>query len=189
MKCPVPVLLSAAAMLVLLAIASPAQAADDDATREIVVGKYATKAPEGFTRQQPRSKIIAYEFSVAPAEGDEQPGRLTIMSAGGTLDANLDRWYGQFSQPDGSSTRDRAKVEKKSIAGHDVHFVNIAGTYDDKPAPFSQQGVARPNYRMLGAIVALPEGNVYFKFYGPRQTIADKQEAFRKMIEELKQRD
>ena len=186
MKCPVPVLLSAAAMLVLLAIASPAQAADDDATREIVVGKYATKAPEGFTRQQPRSKIIAYEFSVAPAEGDEQPGRLTIMSAGGTLDANLDRWYAQFSQPDGSSTRDRAKVEKKTIAGHDVHFVNITGTYDDKPAPFSQQGVARPNYRMLGAIVTLPEGNVYFKFYGPRQTIADKQEAFRKMIEELK---
>ena len=188
MKRHATILLSVTVMLVLLAIGSPAQAADDTA-RDIVVGKFQTKAPEGFTRQQPRSKIIAYEFSVAPAEGDEQPGRLTIMSAGGSLDANLDRWYAQFSQPDGSSTRDRAKVEKKSIAGHDVHFVNIAGTYDDKPAPFSQQGVARPNYRMLGAIVALPEGNVYFKFYGPRQTIADQQEAFRKMIEELKQRD
>jgi len=112
MKRPAPILLSATAMLVLLASGSPAQAADDDATRDIVVGKYATKAPEGFTRQQPRSKIIAYEFSVAPAEGDEQPGRLTIMSAGGTIDANLDRWYAQFSQPDGNSTRDRSRKSR-----------------------------------------------------------------------------
>jgi hypothetical protein len=174
-------------MLVLLAINSPTLAADDG-TRDIVVGKYVTKAPESFTRQQPRSKIITYEFSVPAAEGDEQPGRLTVMSAGGTVEQNLDRWYQQFTQPDGSKTRDRARVEKKTVAGHDVHFVNIAGTYDDKPAPFAAQGVARPNYRMLGAIVALPEGNVYFKFYGPRQTIADNQEGFRKMIEELKEK-
>lgn len=185
---PAFVLLSALMTLAPLAMCSTARA-EDDATRDIIFGKYLVKAPEAFTRQQPRSKIIAYEFSVPAAEGDEQPGRLTVMSAGGTIEANLDRWYAQFSQPDGSNTRDRAKVEKKMVAGHDVHFVNIAGTYDDKPAPFAAQGVARENYRMLGAIVVLPEGNVYFKFYGPRQTIADNQEAFRKMIEGMKERD
>ncbi len=185
MKRPTFAIFSALTTLALLAASVPAMAADDG-TRDIVVGKYQTKAPENFTRQQPRSKIIAYEFSVPAAEGDEQPGRLTVMSAGGTVEQNLDRWYQQFSQPDGTSTRDRAKVEKKTVGGHDVHFVNIAGTYDDKPAPFAAQGVERPNYRMLGAIVVLPEGNVYFKFYGPRQTIADNQEAFKKMIEELK---
>ena len=184
---PAFVLLSALTMFVSLAVCLPAMA-EDDATRDIVFGKYVVKAPEKFTRQQPRSKIIAYEFSVPAAEGDEQTGRLTVMSAGGTVEANLDRWYAQFSQPDGSSTRNRAKVEKKAVAGHEVHFVNIAGTYDDKPAPFAAQGVARENYRMLGAIVVLPEGNVYFKFYGPRQTIADNQEAFRKMIEEMKEK-
>src|SRR5574341_2055418 len=31
---------------------------------------------------------------------------------GGSVEANLDRWYGQFEQPDGSSTRERAKVSK-----------------------------------------------------------------------------
>ncbi|MBX9788136.1 MAG: hypothetical protein K2Y37_04415 [Pirellulales bacterium] len=179
------VVLSALITLVVLTNGSRTLA-EDDGTRDIVFDKYVVKAPEKFTRQTPRSKIIAYEFSVPAADGDEQPGRLTVMSAGGTIEANLDRWYAQFAQPDGSSTRNRAKVEKKTVAGHDVHFVNIAGTYDDKPAPFAAQGVARENYRMLGAIVVLPEGNVYFKFYGPRQTIADNQEAFRKMIEAMK---
>ncbi len=35
---------------------------------------------------------------------------------GGSVEANLDRWYGQFQQPDGGSTRERAKVRSRRRA-------------------------------------------------------------------------
>ena len=60
---------------------------------------------------------------------DTEDGRLTIMGAGGSIEANIDRWYGQFKQPDGSSTKDKAKVSKSKVAGQTVHMVDISGTF------------------------------------------------------------
>ena len=106
------------------------------------------------------------------------------MAAGGTVDANVERWYGQFTQPDGKSTKERTKTEKIKVAGHDVLMVDISGTYDDKPSP-REAGVKRDGYRMLGAIVSLPETNVYFKFYGPEKTVGAQEKAFDELIKGL----
>lgn len=153
----------------------------------IEMGPLKFNAPAKFKAQRPRSDIIAYEFASPPAEGDEQGGRLTVMAAGGSIDQNIERWYTQFTQPDGSSTKKASKVEKEEVQGLKVHLVDIPGTFIDKPAPFAPgPGVKRENYRMLGAIVESPEGNVFFKFYGPEKTIAQDAEAFREMITGLK---
>lgn len=170
------------ALFAALCATSPAWA-DDKSTIEI--GKLAFTAPAAFARQQPRSQIVAYEFSTKPAEGDKQAGRLTVMISGGGVEQNIARWYGQFTQPDGKETKDRAKTEKKEIAGETAHFVDIAGTYDDKPGPFAP-GVKRENYRMLAAIVPSAEGLVFFKFYGPEKTVAAGADDFRKFIESAK---
>jgi hypothetical protein len=107
------------------------------------------------------------------------------MGAGGGVEANVERWYGQFTQPDGGSTRERAKVTKKKLAGHDVHLVDISGTYRDQRGPMAP-AVERPNYRMLAAIVETDTlGTYYIKLYGPKQTIADNEKAFAAMIEGL----
>ncbi len=109
-----------------------------------------------------------------------------MMSDGGGVDANLQRWYDQFKQPDGGSTKDRAKVKKHTIAGQEVTVVDIAGTYNDRPSPMAP-GVERPNYRMLGAIIATKKaGNYFIKFYGPQKTVGDQEEAFVKMIDEMR---
>jgi hypothetical protein len=124
---------------------------------------------------------VAYEFSVPAVEGDDRGGRLTVMVAGGSVQQNTDRWIGQFTQPDGSDTRKAAKIEKTEIAGRAVHFVDLSGTYDDKPAPFAP-GEKRPNYRMFGAIVPTEQGAIYFKFYGPRKTVSSHADDVRDMV-------
>ncbi|MBL9123433.1 MAG: hypothetical protein JNG90_07350 [Planctomycetaceae bacterium] len=153
--------------------------------RTMQLGDFRLVAPAGFVRKQPRSQIVAYEFQAPPAEGDELPGRFTVMAAGGSVEANLERWYGQFTQPDGGSTKDAAKVEELTVAGQKVVLADLSGTYDDKPAPMAP-GVKRENYRMLGAIVATPDGNFYLKFYGPRKTVSAQREAFVEMVKSLK---
>lgn len=144
------------------------------------LGKYKVTAPGGWKQQQPKSGIVMHEFSSPATEGDKADGRMTVMAAGGSVDANVERWYSQFSQPDGGSTKEKAKLDKRTIAGREVHLVDISGTYRDQLA-----NVESPNYRMLAAIVVTPEANFFIKYYGPRKTITANEKPFKEMVESL----
>jgi hypothetical protein len=114
-----------------------------------------------------------------------RPGTL---GAGGSVEANIERWYGQFAQPDGGSTKDKASTKKLNVSGSAVTLVDVSGTYKDMPGgPFAGgQAVDRPDYRMLAAIVETPEKGSYFlKFYGPGPTVAKHADGFRQMVEGL----
>jgi hypothetical protein len=173
---------------VALALGLPAwslgQEKDAGKDKTIELGKFKMTAPANWKKEQPKSTILSHEFSAPKSEGDRYDGRLTVMSAGGSVDANIERWYGQFKQPDGSSSKERAKVEKRTIAGQEVHLVDISGTYKDQAGPFAP-AVEREKYRMLAAIVVTEQGNFFLKFYGPQRTVSENEKAFDGMIESL----
>ena len=73
---------------------------------EVELGEVRLTAPKGWVRKVPRSEVIAAEFTLPRAEGDDADGRLTVSSVGGTLQENLDRWRQQFGE---SPTRSRRK--------------------------------------------------------------------------------
>jgi hypothetical protein len=157
---------------------------------DLAEGKILLTAPESWVRKPPRVRFIDHEFAVPASKGDKDDGRVTVMGAGGTVEANIDRWIAQFSQPDGSETKNLAPEadRKKTIAGVEVQFVDLTGTYKDMPAPFAPNGSAtmRKDYRMLAAIIVAPKlGNYFIKFYGPHQTVSDHAAEFRKMIDAL----
>jgi len=177
------------AVLLVLVFAVEGVAADENASRmELAGGKARLTAPKTWQPKQPRTSIVEYEFAIPAAEGDANNGRMTIMSAGGGVEANIDRWYGQFTQPDGGSTRDRAKTKKTKVAGEEVHLVDISGTYKDRRGPFAP-ATERPKYRMLAAIIPIKGAGVYYvKFYGPQRTVAEQEKAFLTMIEGLERK-
>ena len=167
------------------AVAQPA-VAESALAFTIADAALSLEAPTGWKRVQPKSNMIETEFSVPAAEGDAVPGRMTVMGAGGSVQANIDRWYGQFTQPDGSATKDKASTKKLNVSGSAVTLVDVSGTYKDMPGgPFAGgQAVDRPNYRMLAAIVEVPDRGSYFlKFYGPSATVSASADGFRKMVE------
>ncbi len=184
-------------LLIASVVPATAQPAATDAPPEgrvftIADGGFSLRAPEGWKRVQPKSGIVETEFAIpadgAAADGSPlQPGRMTVMGAGGSVEANIDRWYGQFTQPDGSATKDKATTKKLELAGCKVTLVDIPGTYKDSPGgPFAGGGaVDRPDYRMLAAIVETPDrrGNYFLKFYGPAKTVAAHADGFRAMVE------
>jgi hypothetical protein len=168
--------------------AAGASAQDAAGSVEFADGHLAMKAPAQWKRKQPLTSIVEHEFAVPAAKGDAADGRLTLMAAGGGVEANLERWYGQFTQPDGGSTSDRAKVKELKVAGQDVHLVDISGTFKDQRGP-AAPAVERPKYRMLGAILPTANAGTYFiKFYGPERTIAENEKAFLTMIESLERK-
>ena len=180
-----PWIASGLAAIACLLSTAPAVGADVATAFPIAGGSLSLEAPEGFERVQPKSGMIEAEFAV-PSEGELPAGRMTVMGAGGTIEANIDRWCGQFTQPDGGDTKDKVTKKSLKVAGCSVTIVDIPGTYLDQPGgPFAGgPTVKRPGYRMLAAIVETPaEGNSFLKFYGPATTVERHAAGFQKMIE------
>lgn len=159
----------------------------------IADGSLSLEAPEGFVRVRPASGMVETEFAI-PAEGkgdegaDLPAGRMTVMGAGGSIQANIDRWCGQFTQPDGGDTKVKATTKTFKVAGATVTLVDIPGTYLDQPGgPFAGgKTIQRPSYRMLAGIVETPEaGNYFLKFYGPAVTVEKHADGFKKMLESM----
>ena len=175
--------------LMLLCLASQAQAqavtAAETRAFNIAGSSILLEAPASWKRVQPKSGIVETEFSI-PSAADLPPGRMTVMGAGGSVQANVDRWYSQFTQPDGSDTKQKAVTKTIKIAGCTVTMVDVSGTFKDAPGgPFAGgKTIDRPDYRMLAAIVETPgSGSQFLKFYGPAATVAQEADGFRTMIE------
>jgi hypothetical protein len=188
-------LVCTATALAALCAAGTAAVAENDDKMAISEGRFELTVPEKWERKQPKVNIIEYEYEVPAATSDAKPARLTVMGAGGTVEDNLRRWYGQFRQPDESATEKAATVEEKDVSGQRVTLVDVSGTYLDKPGgPFAGgQTIEREDYRMLAAIIETSKkgkktGNYFLKLIGPKQTIADNKKAFDQMIGSLKEK-
>ena len=163
-------------------------------TVELANGQITLLAPEAWVKVPPKAKnIVQYEFSAPQLEekDKDKAARITFTASGGTIEANISRWFDQFEQPDKSATKDKAKLEKFDADGQTIHWVDIPGTFKDTmgAGPFapSKAPTMRENYRMLGAIIETKKmGNHYVKITGPTETVEKLAEGFKKMLKELK---
>ena len=130
-------------------------------------------APGRWEVGAPRPMRVA-TYRIPAASGDPEDGECGVFyfgaGQGGGIDANLERWLAQFVQEDGQPLGEAARRDKRDIRGLPVTLVDVSGTYLFSPTPMSPDKTPKPGYRMLGAIVEAPEGNVFFKLTAPRAT-------------------
>ena len=148
------------------------------------------QATGDWKKVEPKSRIVEFEIQVPRIEGDAQDGRLTIMGAGGSLEANIDRWKQQFEAPSEGSIDDATKVSQLKVdAPAKVTMVDISGTFIDSMGggPFAGgTKVPRKNYRMLAAIIQTEQdGNYFVKLYGPKPTIDKNAKHFESLIKSV----
>lgn len=140
-------------------------------------------APAGWTAEASRP-MRAATYTVAPAAGDRDPAECGIYffgaGQGGSVDANLDRWRSQFTDPNGRTTP--AKIDKGQVHGLRVTRIDTSGNYSGMGGPMAAKTTAVPGYRLLGAIVEAPGGNIFVKFTGPMKTIAANQQKFEQLL-------
>jgi hypothetical protein len=115
-------------------------------------------------------------YRIPAAKGDREDADCGVIffgpGQGGGVEANLQRWLGQFIQPDGRPTTQAARRSEKAIHSLKVTTVDVAGTYLFSPTPMSAEKTPKPGFRMLGAIVEAPAGSGFFKLTGPAATVA-----------------
>ena len=136
-------------------------------------------APPGWTSQEQRP-MRAATYAIGPAPGDKAGGECVVYffgaGQGGSVDANVARWKGQFS---GGA---QAVVAKRTVRNLPITTVDVSGDYSGMGGPTASAPKTVPGYRLLGAIVEGPGGNVFIKFTGPAKTIAANQQKFEQLL-------
>ncbi len=118
--------------------------------------------PAGWkTVPNPNSMRIA-TYVVTGPDGDAE---VTVSRAGGTPEANIERWLGQFDE----AGKDVRAV--KTIRGVKVSTVEVAGTYSGGGMGPGKPAGPHPGWALSGAIVEAPGSPYFFKMIGGKGTV------------------
>ena len=143
-------------------------------------------AQEQWIADTPSSSMRKAQFRLPGAAGEATLIVYHFGPQAGTLEANLERWAGQFEQPDGVESRARMTREQRRVDEFDVLVVDLSGTYVAETFPGSGERVREEGWRMLAAVVETPEGPYYAKLVGPAATVAEHSERFDAFLEALR---
>lgn len=145
--------------------------------------------PMAWARVPAPSDMRAAQFTIPAAAGGGEAGELVLFffgaGQGGGAEQNLQRWYGQFQQPDGKPSSEAAVVTIRTINGLKVTAVDVSGTYSGMPPRGGAPTAGKPDYRMLAAVVEGEGGPWFFRATGPSKLMATAKPAFDAMLESV----
>lgn len=147
-------------------------------------------APKEWIPEPPHNPMRKAQFKWPGVDGQEA-GEMAVFffpGTGGSVEANLDRWYGQFLQPDGSETRSKVQTNKLEANGLPVTVVYVTGTYKKPKNPMMMGGPVDevPGYAMKAAIVETANGPWFFKAVGPQKTMEHWNASFDEFVKTFK---
>jgi hypothetical protein len=144
-------------------------------------------APAGW-KNEGSQPMRAVTYAIAPASGDTAGAECGVYffgaGQGGSPEANVERWKGQFHGPDGRPAA--AQVAKRMVRGLRITTIDTSGEYSGLAGPTTPQAPVA-GYRLLGAIIEAPAGNVFVKFTGPAKTIAANRQKFEQLLASFQQ--
>ncbi|MSP24851.1 MAG: hypothetical protein EXR75_06720 [Myxococcales bacterium] len=131
--------------------------------------------PAAWTVAPNPSTMRKATYKIAKAAGGTEDAECFVIMAGGTAEANVQRWEGQF----GGS---KAKLDKKTVNGIEVTIVEIEGSFNAGPMMGGAAG-PRPDFAMLAVIAAVANGESYFfKLTGEKKTVLAARADFDKLV-------
>lgn len=145
--------------------------------------------PESWSAQAPASNMRKAQYLLPRAADNLGDGEMILYffgaQQGGPVDANIQRWVGQFTTADGEPIPESGRIVVSSeVNGLKITTLDIAGHYSNT----TMGGAAGPSsdpQRMLAAVVETPGGRWFFKGTGPLDTMAKHKSAFDSMLQTL----
>jgi len=161
------------------------------ATPPVAESNLTFSAPPDWVAEPPSSSNREAQYKLSRAGSDSEDAELVVYhfsGGGGTPQANIDRWIGQFHKADGTPASDTAKVARKEINGIPVTTLDISGTYEGSMMPMQQASKPKTDYRLLAAIVETKSGPWFFKLTGPAKTVAKWQSSFDLFLNSIREK-
>lgn len=167
--------------LAALLLAAPLLHAEDES---IKVSEFTFTFGKPWIRQQAASSMRAGQFLYDHADEKLTDVELVIFffgaGGGGGIQANIERWLGQFEGTPES------KIEEKEMGGKKVTLLTAKGTFLETMAgagPFSGgPKTPKPDTVMLAAILPSEQGAVFLKLTGPAKSVEAMKADFDKFV-------
>jgi hypothetical protein len=145
--------------------------------KELTLLDYHVTAPSAWQPRTPSSSSRLAEFVLPQTTAGA--GEIVVYFFGPqqqpNVDANLTRWKGQFSHPDGSPVSE--KVTRDSSGAFPLVFAEYEGDYRRGIGAGSADSV-RASQRLVAAIVPTPKGTMYIQMFGAAARVEAERTAF-----------
>ena len=146
---------------------------------------YRTNVPAGWVSRTPSSSMRLAELVLPTTQ--EGSGEVVVFffgpAQGGNVDANLTRWKGQFSNPDGSPVVQT--VTRDSSGAFPLTFAEYTGSYRRGIGMGSADSI-RAGQRLIAGIVETPRGTLFIQMFGTAARIAAERDVFLRFVKGLK---
>jgi hypothetical protein len=146
------------------------------------------KAPDEWVKETPASKMrrAQYKLPGQDGAGDAEMAVFVFPGSGGAVSANIQRWIGQFKQPDGSNSADKSVIDEKVINGLKMTTVSLTGTYYKSVSMMGGEVEELKNSALLAVIVETEKDPWFFKITGPEETINYWKTSFSEFLQTIK---
>lgn len=152
-----------------------------DGPKTFKVGEFTFERPEKWQWIEVASAMRKAQLKVEDAAKKESAEVVFFHfgeGAGGSTQANIDRWLAQFAEP---KEKLNSKVESVTVGGRKVTYVHAEGTYQSgMPGGLK---TPQPNSMLVGGIIESGQGNVFIRLTGPVALAKASQAEFRRMVE------
>jgi len=157
--------------IVLSGLTLPVAADDAPAkTTEVKLRALTLQVPETWKQTPSKSSMRLATFEIPAASRDAGAGELAVFNfggGGGSVNANISRWVGQFD-----SKGRESEVTVGEAGDQEYHVLEVSGTYNQSVGPpIRRQTKAMPDSRMLAVILQLDAGVYFLKLTGPDETV------------------
>jgi hypothetical protein len=134
-------------------------------TRSDAPGQIQWRKPDAWEDVNNPSPMRKATYKIPRAEGDSDDGELSVTTAGGSVEANVERWVGQFEE------KPEAKSTAKEVGGVKVTIAEMSGTFKGGGPMMGGSGEPKKDWMMLAAIVHSEPQMYFFKLTGPKKTV------------------
>ena len=162
---------------------TPASSSGQASGRQ-ALGPLSAVAPKGWVAQQPSSSMRVAQYGLPGPAGEATLGIFFFgPGQGGSVEANIERWFGQFTQEDGQPAQGRRWT--RQVGDIEISGVDVSGTFSGGMGMGMGSAEPQAGYRMLGAIAVHRSGTVFFKMTGPAQTVEQWADSFDEFLGSL----
>lgn len=169
---------------VLLAQLVPSHASAS-ATGSNAAGGLTWTVPKDWSFAPSSSSMRVATHRIPAVPGDAEGAELAIFyfgeGQGGTIDANVQRWFAQLDPEPGARKNEKKETQ---VGGVKVTLVSAEGTYSSGMP--GGPTTPKKGYALLGAIAEGPKGAVFFKLTGPKKTVAAASKDFDALVKSFK---
>lgn len=151
---------------------SPSEAAESEAGAT-TFGPMSFVIPKEWQSRSLDSQFLLADLRIDGSDGE---ARLTLSTARGGIDANFERWQGQFTR---DANDPAPREETVEVDGKECRLVDLTGTFRN---PFQNEEIE--SARLIGVAIPLdePDSAYFCKLTGPSKSVSDLREQFLELV-------